>query len=165
MSLASEVSKGKHYVGLIQAVEDWQDLQVRDLMFVTVCLSFCFHPQLFHSPCPPVSLLFAIVYWLCSLVQGWWLIDKFKWAQFEYMAVIPVSSWALRKGFWPWFISLLIFFFLTFILEYSQLTRLWSFHVDCKGTQPYMYMYPFSPKPPSHPGCHITLSRVLCAIQ
>ena len=28
-----------------------------------------------------------------------------------------------------------------------------------------MYMYPFSPKPPSHPGCHITLSRVLCAIQ
>ena len=32
-------------------------------------------------------------------------------------------------------------------------------------TQPYIYMYPFSPKLSSHPGCHITLSRVLCAIQ
>ena len=31
--------------------------------------------------------------------------------------------------------------------------------------QPYMYMYPFSPKLLSHPGCHITLSRVPCAIQ
>ena len=30
-----------------------------------------------------------------------------------------------------------------------------------KGTQPiYIYMYPFSPKLPSHPGCHITSSRV-----
>ena len=26
-------------------------------------------------------------------------------------------------------------------------------------------MYPFSPKLPFHPGCHITLSRVPCAIQ
>ena len=30
---------------------------------------------------------------------------------------------------------------------------------DIEGTQPYTYMYPFSPKLPSHPGCHITLSR------
>ena len=28
-----------------------------------------------------------------------------------------------------------------------------------------VYTYPFSPKLPSHPGCHITLSRVPCAIQ
>ena len=28
-----------------------------------------------------------------------------------------------------------------------------------------IYMYPFSPKLPSHPGCHITLSRVPCTIQ
>ena len=26
-------------------------------------------------------------------------------------------------------------------------------------------MYPFSPELPSHPGCHITLRRILCAIQ
>jgi len=34
-----------------------------------------------------------------------------------------------------------------------------------KGTQPYIYMYPFSPSHDSHPGWHITLSRVPCAIQ
>ena len=27
------------------------------------------------------------------------------------------------------------------------------------------YKYPFSPKLPSHPGCHLTLSRVPCAVQ
>ena len=32
-----------------------------------------------------------------------------------------------------------------------------------KGTQPCMHAYPFSPKFPSPPGCHITLSRVPCA--
>lgn len=26
--------------------------------------------------------------------------------------------------------------------------------VDSKGTQPNVYMYPSSPQPPSHPGCH-----------
>ena len=39
-----------------------------------------------------------------------------------------------------------------------------SFQVNSKGTQPYIYMYPFSPKLLSPPGCHITLSRVPCAI-
>ena len=28
-----------------------------------------------------------------------------------------------------------------------------------------IYMYPFCPTLPSHPGCHVTLSRVPCAIQ
>ena len=39
-----------------------------------------------------------------------------------------------------------LFYFLTFyfILEYSQLTMQWYFHVDSKGIQSYMYMYPFS---------------------
>ena len=32
--------------------------------------------------------------------------------------------------------------------------------MDSKGTQPYVYVYPFSPRLPSHPGCHIALSRV-----
>ena len=37
--------------------------------------------------------------------------------------------------------------------------------VNSKGTHPYVFLYPFSPKLPSHPGCHITLSRVHCARQ
>ena len=37
--------------------------------------------------------------------------------------------------------------------------------MDCKGTQPYIHVYPYSPKLPSHPGCHIILSRILCAIK
>ena len=63
--------------------------------------------------------------------------------------------------------SYLVTFFLTFyfILEYSLLTMLWWFQVGSKGTQPYIYMYPFSSKLPSHPACHIILSGVPCAIQ
>ena len=40
----------------------------------------------------------------------------------------------------------------TFVLEYSQLT-MWLFQVDSKGTQPYICMYPFYLKLPSHPSC------------
>ena len=36
---------------------------------------------------------------------------------------------------------------------------------DSEGTQVYIYMYRLSPKLPSYPACHITLSRVPCAIQ
>ena len=36
--------------------------------------------------------------------------------------------------------------------------------MDSKGTQSYIFMYPFSPKLHSYPGYHITLSRVPCAI-
>ena len=36
--------------------------------------------------------------------------------------------------------------------------------VDNKGTQPCVYMYPLSPTLPSHPGCHVTVSRVSCAL-
>ena len=45
------------------------------------------------------------------------------------------------------------------------LTMLWWLQVNSEGTQPYIYMYPFSHKPPSHLGWRITLSRVPCAIQ
>ena len=47
------------------------------------------------------------------------------------------------------------FFFLVFyfVLGYSE------------GIQPYIYMNPCFPKPPSDPGCHITLGRVPYAIQ
>ena len=37
--------------------------------------------------------------------------------------------------------------------------------MDSKGTQPYIHMYPVSPKLSSHPGCRATLSRVSCAVQ
>ena len=46
-----------------------------------------------------------------------------------------------------------------------------SFSCDCstmlnsKGTQPYIYVYPFFTKLFYHPGCHIMLSKVPCAIQ
>ena len=40
-------------------------------------------------------------------------------------------------------------------LEYSWSTMLWRFQVHSRATQPYIYMYPFSPKLPFHVGCHI----------
>ena len=47
-----------------------------------------------------------------------------------------------------------------FVLEHSLLTMLQSFQANSKGTQPYIYMYPFSPKLPSHPGFHKAMSRL-----
>ena len=41
---------------------------------------------------------------------------------------------------------------------HSRLTMLWWFQVDSGGTQWYIYMYPFSPKLLSHPGCPRILS-------
>ena len=40
----------------------------------------------------------------------------------------------------------------------------WVVQVNSEGTQPHIHMYPSSPKLPSHPCCHTTLSRVPCAI-
>ena len=37
--------------------------------------------------------------------------------------------------------------------------------VDSKGTQPCICMYPFTPKHPFHPGCHITLCYILMETQ
>ena len=48
-------------------------------------------------------------------------------------------------------------------MEYRQFNNVVIFQVDSKGTQTHIYMYPFSPKFASHPGCQMTLSRVLCA--
>ena len=47
----------------------------------------------------------------------------------------------------------------------SWLTMLWQIRVDSKETQPYIYKYLFSRKLPSHPGYHITLSRVPSTIE
>jgi len=43
-----------------------------------------------------------------------------------------------------------------FILGYSWLIMLWWFQVNSGETQPYLYMYLFSPKLLSHPGWHTT---------
>ena len=55
-----------------------------------------------------------------------------------------------------------IYFFLTlnilFCFGINRLTMLWEFQVNSEETQPYIYMYPFSPKLPSHPGCSISLN-------
>ena len=37
--------------------------------------------------------------------------------------------------------------------------------MNSDGTQWYRYMYPFSPKLLSQPGCPMTLSRVPCAVR
>ena len=58
--------------------------------------------------------------------------------------------------------DLIYFLAFNFISQYSQLTMSWWFQVGNKGTQPYMYMCPFSPKLTSYPGCHITSRRVGC---
>ena len=120
MSLASEVSNGKHYVGLIQAAGDWQDLKVTDLMFVTVCLSFCFRPQLFHSPCPPLSLLFPIVYWLCSLVQGWWLISSDQLSLTIWQSFLFLAEPHGEDSGHGWF---LFFFFLNFYIGVEPINK------------------------------------------
>ena len=52
-----------------------------------------------------------------------------------------------------------------FILELIQLTMLWYFQVCSEATQPYIFMRSFSPRLPSHPDCHIILSKVPCAMQ
>ena len=41
---------------------------------------------------------------------------------------------------------------------------LWEFQVDREESWPYTYMYPFSLKPLSHPGCYLTLSSMCYVI-
>ena len=45
------------------------------------------------------------------------------------------------------------------------LTGRFFYHCTTWEAQPYIYMYPFFSKLPSHPACNITLSRVPCAMQ
>ena len=57
------------------------------------------------------------------------------------------------------------FCFKVFILywRYSWLTILWISNEQWRDSVIHIYMYPFSSRLPSHPGCHIKLSRVLCS--
>ena len=61
------------------------------------------------------------------------------------------------------FWSFIDLFFKLFILYWS-ITMLWWLQVHNKGTHPCIYRYLLSSKLPSHPGGHIKLSRVPCAI-
>ena len=80
----------------------------------------------------------------------------------EYMFTLQEANGSSRE--WIHTTSVCMYLIFYFVLEYSWLTMLWCFQVDSKGTQPYIYLYPFSPpNPPSHPGCHVTLRRVPCA--
>ena len=63
------------------------------------------------------------------------------------------------------FHTFVFFFFYFLFLIGVQLINNTIVQVDSRGTQPYIYTYPFSPTLLSHSGCHITLSRVTYAIQ
>ena len=83
---------------------------------------------------------------------------------------ITVGKWEALEptdllGFGSCLLFHLFFETLYFILGYGQLTMLWQFQIDSKGTQLYIYVHPFCSKLPSCSGCHIILSRVPCAIQ
>ena len=92
-----------------------------------------------------------------------WSLHTSLWHQNRDQAVSLLGKW--EKGD---LVKVTIFFFPStsyFLLKYRQLTILWLFQVDSKGAQPYIHMCPFPLKLPFHPGYHITLSGVPCAIQ
>ena len=67
----------------------------------------------------------------------------------------------LLSRFYLCFLGIFIFNFL--FIGVQPITNVVIVSVRQEETQPYIYMYPFSPKLPSHLGCHI-LNTVPCAI-
>ena len=57
------------------------------------------------------------------------------------------------------------FFYFLFCIGVQLYTNVVIFLVSSKRTQLCIYTYPFFPKPPYHPGCHITLNRLPCAVE
>ena len=98
---------------------------------------------------PPISLEQLL------LKPGCFLLTLAKDSTTQWSFVSASGGWGDVRSF-----GSLFFFTFYFILGYSQLTMLWQFQVNSEGTQP--YLYPFSPKLPSHPGCHTALSSSLC---
>ena len=84
------------------------------------------------------------------------------WTWVSCLAGRFFTSWATREtpSYKPLFLIVTAMCLLkkknttfNFVLECSQITMLWWFQVVHKGTQPYIYMYPFASKLLSHPGC------------
>ena len=107
--------------------------------------------------------------WICWLKH---LYEASMWYHLTIWRLGPSVDVPQQRGktrqklshlLWPGFL-LIYFWTFYFVLGSSWLTMLWYFHMNSEGTQPYIYMYPFSPSP-YHPGCHITLWRVPCAVQ
>ena len=76
-----------------------------------------------------------------------WILS-FSWVLLRKVSLWNVSKQNKYSKRIPFFLKIY------FVLEYSQLTMLWQFQVDTKGTQPYIYMYPYVSFLPSHSGCH-----------
>ena len=87
----------------------------------------------------------------------------------QHFVVVLTISWILGPLILDFIFFVVLFFyslnFLFFVGVYPINNVVTLFQMDREGTQPYTYMYPFSPKLPSPPDCHITLSRVPCVIQ
>lgn len=73
------------------------------LTFVTVSVSFCFPPQLFHSPCPTCKLVFydstltPLIGARLATLRRLVLIDQFESAQFDSVAAIHICQWPSLK--------------------------------------------------------------------
>ena len=93
-----------------------------------------------------------------SLVSvSWWVLYDFKNPWLYSFSLAGVCGYVETKGLISDFFGVFYLFFikLYFVLEYSWLTMLWWkekkekktmlwwFQVNSKGTQPYIYMYPF----------------------
>ena len=93
------------------------------------------------------------LYYIATLIKSewyWWsntYTDQWNGIENSEIDIQNMPNWFFKTFY--------------FVLGYSQLAMLWWFQVNSEGTQPYVYMYPFSPKLPSHPVCHITLSQLI----
>ena len=92
-------------------------------------------------------------------------LQKFLTGLFSHQSLFSTQQTVILLKSKSEHIFCVIFFcfcFLTFyfVLGYSRLAMLEQFQV--RGTQPYLYMYPFSSKLPSHLGCSATLNSFMC---
>ena len=73
-----------------------------------------------------------------SSLKLWWKYNSF--FPFSQFSVSILNKYHFLKIFFKTLFCL-------FVLRYSRLTMLWKFQVKREGTQPYIHMNPFSPKP------------------
>ena len=115
------------------------------------------------------SLLYIKILCILKFVSGLFLnfIYTSNFVPYQTILIILALDFQLLEGSDGFLFCILFFFFLTFYfkLEHSCLTLLWQLQVHSKVTQPYMYMYPFSPITLLSSRLHITLNRVPFPIQ